>query len=247
MSGHSKWSSIKRKKAITDSKRSAIFTKLIREITVAAKEGGPQMDSNPRLRLAVVTARKANMPKDVIDRAVNKGSGSDATNYQEVVYEGYGPNGVAIMVETLTDNGNRTVANLRTLFGRSGGALGTSGSVGYMFARKGEFTVPVKAIEDEALTLAMLDAGADDIENDGEWYSISCPFEQFGAVSSALDKLKLDVESSELNRIPATTVSLEGDALAAVLKLIDNLENDDDVQKVFHNLEFTEEAMAQLS
>lgn len=246
MAGHSKWAQIKRKKAVTDSKRSAMFTKMIREITVAAKEGGPVQENNPRLRLAIITARKANMPKDVIDRAVNKGSGADAANYQEVVYEGYGPYGVAIMVETQTDNINRTVANLRTIFSRGGGALGNSGSVGYLFARKGVFAIPLKAVDEDTLTMAVLDAGADDVENDGEYYTVTCPFENFGALNAAFEKMKLEPESSELNRIPSTSVHLQGEQLTEVMKLLDNLEADDDVQKVFHNLELTEEAVAQL-
>lgn len=246
MAGHSKWAQIKRKKAVLDSKRSAMFTKVIREITVAAKEGGANPDNNPRLRLAIITARKSNLPKDVIERAINKGSGNDGAHYQEVVYEGMGPGGVALMVECTTDNPTRTVANLRTHFNKNGGALGNSGSVGYLFERKGVFQVPVAAMDEESLTLELIDAGADDVENDGEFYTIYCPFEQFGAVNAKLESLQIEAESSELNRIANSTVQVGGENADKLLKLIDVLEGDDDVAKVFHNLELTDEVMAKM-
>lgn len=247
MSGHSKWATIKRKKAALDSKRSSLFTKLIRELTVASKEGGPNPDGNPRLRLAITTAKKNSLPKDVMDRAINKGSGADAANFQEIVYEGIGAGGVALMVETQTDNPNRTVANLRAAFTRGGGAVGTSGSVAYLFERKGQFQVAAHLVKDEeSFTLALIDAGADDVESDGEWLHITCPFEQFGAVSAALDALKVEAESSELVRLPASTVAVSPENAEKVLKLIDKLEEDDDVAKVFHNMELTEAVMAHL-
>lgn len=243
MSGHSKWATIKRKKAVTDSRRSAMFTKIIREITVAAKEGGSNLDGNPRLRLAINTARKASMPKDVIERAVNKGN-DPGSNFQEPVYEGIGAGGFALMIETQTDNLNRTVANLRAIFSRADGALGTSGSVAFMFERKGVFQVPVSAIDEDTLTLEVADAGAEDVENDGEFYNVTCPFEAFGAVSAKLDELKVEVESAELQRIPTTTVQVTGENLEKALKLLDKLDEDDDVAKVFHNLEMSEEVVA---
>lgn len=247
MSGHSKWATIKRKKAVLDSRRSSLFTKLIRELTVAAKEGGPSPEGNPRLRLAIQTAKKNSLPKDVMDRAINKGSGSDAANFQEIVYEGIGAGGVALMVETQTDNPNRTVANLRAAFTRGGGALGNSGSVSYLFARKGQFQISASQVKDEdELTLALIDAGADDVENDGEWLHVTCPFEAFGAVSAAIDELKLEVESAELVRLPATAVAVSSENAEKMLKLIDKLEEDDDVAKVFHNMELTEAVMAHL-
>lgn len=246
MSGHSKWATIKRKKAVLDGRRSAVFTKIIRELTVAAKEGGPNPDANPRLRLGILNARKNSMPKDVIERAIGKGSGADAADYQEVVYEGYGSGGIAVMVECTTDNINRTVANLRSYFTRAGGSLGTSGSVSYLFERKGVFTLPQTAIDEDTLTLAMLDAGADDIATEDGFYTITCAFEQFGAVSTALEALKLEPESSELVRQPMTTTTVTGETAEKVVKLIEKLEEDDDVAKVFHNMEPTEEVMALL-
>jgi YebC/PmpR family DNA-binding regulatory protein len=244
MSGHSKWATIKRKKAALDSKRSAVFTKMLREITVASKMGGPDPEGNARLRLALFGARKANVPKDAIERAVNKGGVSDGETLQEVVYEGYGPHGVAILIECTTDNHTRTVANMRMYLSRGGGALGTSGSVEYLFQRKGVFTLPVTAMEEEALTLELLDAGIEDIETDEGYYTITCPFEAFGAVSSKLNALKLEPESQEVSRIPMTTVPLAGEALEKLLALIERIEDDDDVAGVFHNLEMTDEVMA---
>jgi YebC/PmpR family DNA-binding regulatory protein len=247
MSGHSKWATIKRKKAITDSKRSAVFTKLIREITVAAKTGGPDPDSNARLRLAIFQARKSNVPKDVIERAINKAGGSDAANYQETVYEGYAAGGVALMIECATDNTNRTVANLRAALTRGGGSLGTSGSVGYMFERKGVFEIPVAGIADEDdFIMAIIDAGAEDVEKGEEFYTVTCAFENFGAINAKLEALKIEPESSTLQRIPTNTLTLDVENAQKVLKLIEKLEEDDDVQHVFHNMELTEELMQAL-
>lgn len=246
MSGHSKWATIKRKKAALDSKRSAIFTKLLREITVAAKLGGPSPDANARLRLAITAAKKSSVPKDAIERAVNKGGDADSASLQEVVYEGYGPHGVAILVECTSDNPTRTVANMRMYLSRAGGALGTSGSVDYLFERKGVFQLPVSAMDEETLTLELLDAGIEDIESDGEFYTITCPFEAFGAVSGKLEELKLEPESSDLVRQPMTTVQLTGEQLEKVLVLVEKIEEDDDVAKVFHNLELTDEVLESL-
>ncbi|MDX2062630.1 MAG: YebC/PmpR family DNA-binding transcriptional regulator [Bacteroidia bacterium] len=243
MSGHSKWATIKRKKAALDSKRSAVFTKLLREVTVAAKLGGPSPEANARLRLAIQAAKKSSVPKDAIERAVNKGGDADSATLQEVVYEGYGPHGVAILIECTTDNPTRTVANMRMYLSRGGGALGVSGSVDYLFQRKGVFTLPVAAMDEEMLTLELLEAGIEDIETDGEFYTITCPFEAFGAVNAKLEALKLEAESSELSRIPMTSVPLTGEALEKVLGLIEKIEDDDDVAKVFHNLELTDEVL----
>ncbi|MFD1188138.1 YebC/PmpR family DNA-binding transcriptional regulator [Pontibacter rugosus] len=251
MSGHSKWSTIKRKKGALDAKRSKIFTKLIKEITVAVKEGGgADPDGNPRLRLAIQASKAANMPKDNIERAVKKGEGSDAGDYTEVSYEGYGPNGVAVFVECLTDNINRTVQNLRTIFNKSGGSLGVSGSVEYLFDRKGVFVAkrnPEQPIEEDELLLELADGGAEEVEFEEEYITIYSAMEDFGALQKKVEDLNLDLESAELQRLPQTTVEVEDpEAVRKLLKLIDALEDDDDVQQVYHNLELSEEVMAEL-
>ncbi|PRY12667.1 YebC/PmpR family DNA-binding regulatory protein [Pontibacter ummariensis] len=251
MSGHSKWSTIKRKKGALDAKRSKIFTKLIKEITVAVKEGGgPDPDGNPRLRLAIQASKAANMPKDNIERAIKKGEGGDAGDYTEVTYEGYAPHGVAVFVECLTDNINRTVQNLRTIFNKNNGSLGTNGSVDFLFDRKGVFVVkrdPEKPLNDEELMLELIDAGAEEIEFEEEYVTIYSAMEDFGALQKKVEALDLELENAELQRIPQTTVKVEDpDAVRSVLKLIDAMEDDDDVQKVYHNLELSDEVMAEL-
>ncbi len=240
MAGHSKWAQIKRKKAANDAKRGALFTKLVREVTVAAKEGGPNLDANPRLRLAIQNARRANMPKDVIERAIHKGS-SGAESYTEVTYEGYGPGGVAIMIEAMTDNINRTVSQLRTLFSRGGGSLSTSGSVSYLFVRKGVFVIPAERISDEErLIEKLIEAGAEDIEG-GEQTVVTCNFEDFGSVQQTLEGLGIEPEEANLQWIPTTYVQLSWEEAQKALRLVDQLEELDDVQKVHHNLAMTEE------
>jgi len=245
MSGHSKWSTIKRKKAALDSKRSQIFTKIIREITVAAREGGASPEMNARLRLALVNARKANVPKDVVERAINK-STTEGDAFVEKVYEGYAPGGVAVIVECATDNLNRTTANVRSFFNRSGGSLGTSGCVSYMFERKGIFVVSSTGLEEDDFTLQMIDAGADDVENEDGYFHITCPFEAFGSVNATLEDANLETEESNVSYIPGNTVELEWEIAKKVLKLIETLEENDDVQKVFHNLQLSEEIIQQL-
>ncbi|WP_266204514.1 YebC/PmpR family DNA-binding transcriptional regulator [Pontibacter kalidii] len=250
MAGHNKWSQIKRKKGALDAKRSKIFTKLIKEITVAVKEGGPDPDGNARLRLVIQTSKAANMPKDNIERAVKKGEGSDAGDYSEVSYEGYGPGGVAVLVECLTDNINRTVQNLRTMFNKSGGSLGTSGSVDYLFDRKGVFVArldPGQSIDEDELLLELADGGAEEVEFEEGYITIYSAMEDFGAMQRKVEELNLDLENAELQRLPQTTVKVEDPgAVRKVLKLIDALEDDDDVQKVYHNLELSEEVLAAL-
>jgi YebC/PmpR family DNA-binding regulatory protein len=247
MSGHSKWSTIKRKKAVVDSKRSQMFTKLLREIQVAAKVGGPNIDANPRLRLAVNLAKKNSVPRDRIEAAIHKSSGADADNFVEKIYEGYAPGGVAIMVESATDNINRTVANIRSYFNKHGGSLGSSGSVSYMFSRKAIFGFPKPNIDEEELALALIDAGAEDIETDAEnFMTVTAPFENFGAVNSALENLNIEPEETNISYVPSNTVTLGWEAAQKVLRLIEVIEDDDDTQKVFHNLELTEEIMAHL-
>ncbi|MGV3505568.1 MAG: YebC/PmpR family DNA-binding transcriptional regulator [Adhaeribacter sp.] len=249
MSGHSKWSTIKRKKGALDAKRSKVFTKIIKEITVAVREGGPDPDGNPRLRLAIQNSKAANMPKDNVERAVKKGSGSDGATYTELSYEGYATHGVAVFVECMTDNLNRTVQNIRSAFNKHGGNLGTNGSLEFIFDRKGVFVLKLAdnpGLEEEDFTLEMIEAGAEDLEFDPEYVTVTCAMEDFGALQRKMEDLKMEVETAELQRIPKTTVSLEGEALRKVLRFIDVLEDDDDVQKVYHNLELNEEALQAL-
>ena len=247
MSGHSKWSTIKHKKAALDAKRGKIFTKLIKEITVSVKEKGPDPDSNPRLRLAIQNAKGLNMPKETIDRAIKKGSGEDGASYSDVTYEGYGTNGVAVFVECTTDNINRTVASVRSIFSKNDGSLGTNGSLEFIFDRKGVFIADMPENKDEdELTLELIDGGAEDVEfNDGLMH-ITCQMEDFGLMQSKLDELKLEPESAELQRIPNTTLELDDDVFTRNMKLIDSLEDDDDVQKVYHNMEVSDIQMALL-
>lgn len=246
MAGHSKWANIKHRKGAQDKKRSKIFTKLLKEVAVAVKEGGADPDSNPRLRLAIKNARKASVPKDNITKAVNKGSGEDGTSYEESTFEGYGPHGVAVFVECLSDNNNRTVANVRSHFNKYHGSLGKSGSVDYMFERKGVFIIKTEGLDEEELTMELLDAGLDDLVTEGENFIVTCAFEDYGSVNSKLEEMNIEAESTTLERIPTTTVSLDIEAAKSVMKLIDILEDDDDVQNVFHNLELTDEIVAAL-
>ncbi|MEL6624627.1 MAG: YebC/PmpR family DNA-binding transcriptional regulator [Bacteroidota bacterium] len=246
MAGHSKWANIKHRKGAQDAKRAKLFTKLIKEVAVATKEGGPDPDANPRLRMAIKNARKASVPKDRIDGAINKGSGADGTSYDEVTFEGYAPNGVAVFVEALTDNNNRTVANVRSYFNKYGGSMGKSGSVDYMFNRKGIFIFPAEGHDEEEITMELLDGGLEDIELDGDNYVAYCAFEDYGSLNAKIEELNIDAESS-LNRLPTTTVNLDVERAKAVLKLIDIIEDDDDVQQVFHNMEMTEELEAALA
>ena len=244
MAGHSKWANIKHRKGAQDAKRGKIFTKLIKEITVASKEGGPDPTTNPRLRLAIQNAKGQNMPKDTIERAINKGQGSDAANYEELTYEGYASNGVAVFVECSTDNINRTVSNVRAIFTKNGGSLGKNGSVEFLFERKGVFNFPLLENTDlEELELEMIDGGAEELEIDEERVTVTCAMEEFGNLQSKLDDLNIEPETAELQRIPTTTVTLDNEGFQKVMKAIDLLEDDDDVQKVFHNLEITEEQM----
>lgn len=246
MSGHSKWSTIKRKKGAADAKRGKIFTKIIKEIIIAAKEGGGDPDSNARLRLAIQNAKGANMPKDNIERAIKKAVGADAVSYTETSFEGYGPHGIAVFAECLTDNNNRTVATVRSAFNKYGGNLGTNGSLGYVFDRKGIFTVQNEGHNLEELELAMIDAGAQDFEVDDDTITITCAKEDFGSVSRKLSELGIEPEESGLKRIPNDTKKLDVESAKKVLKFIEALEDDDDIQNVYHNLEMTDELAAAL-
>lgn len=244
MSGHSKWSTIKRKKGALDARRGKLFTKLVKEITIAARNGLPDPDANPRLRLAIQNAKGASMPKENIDRAVKKGSGTDATNYAETTYEGTAAGGVGIFVECATDNLNRTVQNVRAIFSKNGGSLGTNGSLEYIFSRKGVFTiVRPEGIDQDVFTLDCIDAGAEDVIVEEEHLLLTCVMEDFGRLHKALDTWKIEPENAELQRIPATYIRPDLLNLQKVLKLIEALEDDDDVQKVYHNLEFNEEQL----
>jgi YebC/PmpR family DNA-binding regulatory protein len=246
MSGHNKWSTIKRKKGAIDAKRGKIFTKIIKEILIAAKEGGADPDSNARLRLAIQNAKGANMPKDNIERAIKKAAGADAESFIETSFEGYAPGGVAVFVECLTDNNNRTVATVRSAFNKHGGNLGTSGSLKFIFDRKGIFTIKNEGFKLEDLELEMIDAGAEDFEVDGDTLTITCAMEDFGNINRKLNELGIEPDEAGLKRIPTTQKKLDVDSARKALRLVDVLEDDDDVQYVYHNLEMTDELAAAL-
>lgn len=249
MAGHNKWSQIKRKKGALDAKRSKIFTKLIKEIEAATKQGGSDPDSNPRLRLAIQSSKAVNMPKENIERAIHKSEAS-GDSLTEVTYEGYATHGVAIFVECLTDNINRTVQNLRTIFNKGNGNLGVNGSVEFLFDRIGVFVVNRKnahAITDDELLLQLADGGASEVEFDEDYLTIYCAMENFGTLQKKVEALNLDIDTAELQRLPTTSVALQDpEAIIKVLKLIDALEDDDDIQKVYHNLELTEAVLAEM-
>jgi YebC/PmpR family DNA-binding regulatory protein len=246
MSGHSKWSTIKRKKGAADAKRGKIFTKIIKEIIIAAKDGGGDPESNAKLRLAIQNAKGVNMPKDNIDRAIKKAVGSDAESFTETSFEGYGPCGVAVFAECLTDNNNRTVASIRSAFNKHGGNLGTNGSLSFLFERKGIFTIKNEGLSLDDIELEMIDAGAEDFEVDGDRITITCAKEDFGSVSRKLSELGIEPEEARLKRIPNDTKKLDVESAKKVLKFIESLEDDDDIQNVYHNLEMTDELAAEL-
>ena len=248
MSGHSKWSTIKHKKALKDSKRGKIFTKLIKEITVAARTGGGDINSNPRLRTAVTTAKGQSMPNDNIDRAIKKGTGElEGVNYEEVQYEGYGPAGVAIMLSILTDNRNRTVAEIRNVFGKHGGNLGETGCVGWMFSKKGIITVDKTASAEDTLFEIALDAGADDIADSGEVFEVTTAPDVLDGVKSALEGAAIAITSAEVSMVPQNTVTLRGSDAEHALKLLEALEDHDDVQKVSANVDIPQDEVERLS
>jgi YebC/PmpR family DNA-binding regulatory protein len=240
MSGHSKWSTIKRKKGANDAKRGKIFSKIVKEIQVSIREGGSDADSNPRLRLAIQNAKGVNMPKENVERAIKKAS-SEGASLQEVTYEGYGPSGIGIFIECLTDNNQRTVSNIRATFNKRGGNLGTNGSLSFLFERKGVFTVQKGESNPEEFMLEIIDAGVEDCELEDDVYIITTSLEDFGNVQKKLDEMGMNVENAELQRIPKSTTTLEADAARKVLKLIEDFEDLDDVQNIFHNLEVTDE------
>lgn len=241
MSGHSKWSTIKRKKGALDARRSKIFSRIVKEIDVSVREGGPDPESNPRLRLAIANAKGVNMPKDNIERAINKAD-KDPSNLQELTFEGYAPNGVAVFIECLTDNHLRTVGTVKAVFNKRGGTLGTHGSLSFIFDRKGIITVPANSIKDsDFFELEVIDAGAEDIELNEDIIFITTSMEDFGKVRKKVEVMGIEPENSELRRIPNDLKQLDlADALR-VLKVIEEFEDIDDVQSVYHNLDVTDE------
>jgi YebC/PmpR family DNA-binding regulatory protein len=247
VAGHSKWKQIKHKKAITDSKRAANWTKIIREITVAAKAGGGDPAGNPRLRLAIDNARGANMPFENIDRAIKKGTGElEGVSYEEITYEAYGPAGVAIMIESLTDNGNRTVADIRRWLSRNGGNLGTAGSVAWMFDRRGQITIDGEKYDEETVMEAALEAGALDVESEEGAFTVLTEVSDFNAVQDGLRAKGIEWEEAELAMIPKNEVKVEGADAEQLVKLLELLEELDDVQKVYTNADLDVDSLAEV-
>ena len=244
MAGHSKWANIRHRKAAQDAKRGKIYTKLAREITVAAREGGGDPEKNPRLRAAIEKARKFNMPKENIERAIKRGTGElKGETYEEVTYEGYGPGGVAIIVKCLTDNRNRTASEVRHVFSKHGGNLGTSGCVSYLFERKGVITVPAEKFDEETVMMAAIDAGAEDVVNEDGRFVIYTDPSDLEAVRKGLIDAGIEVEEAKLDLIPTTTTRVEGENAQKVLKLLMALEELDDVQEVYSNFDMPEEVI----
>ncbi len=246
MAGHSKWANIQHRKGRQDAVRAKLFSKLSKEITVAAKMGDPDPDKNPRLRLAVKEAKAASMPKDNIERAIKKSQGGDADAYEEIRYEGYGPGGVAVLVEAMTDNRNRTASNVRSTFSKQGGNLGETGSVAFMFDRKGQVVYPPDAADADTMMLAAIDAGAEDVESGEDGHVVWCADTDLNAVATALENALGESQSTKLVWKPQTTTELDLDGARALMKLIDALEDDDDVQHVTTNFEVSDEVFAQL-
>jgi len=246
MSGHSKWSTIKRKKGSIDSKRSKVFSKIVKEITVAVKEGGTDPENNPRLRVAVANAKGVSMPKDNIQRAINKGADKNSASFIECTYEGYGPGGIAIFIEATTDNQLRTVSNVRMYFNKNNGNLGTNGSLSFIFERKGIFVIPQGTLNSDDFEMEMIEAGAEDMQLEDGYFTVTTAMENFGSMMKKLEMLKIEPESAQLQRVPKETTVLELDSAKKVMRLIDLFEEDDDVQAVYHNLEITDELMESL-
>jgi YebC/PmpR family DNA-binding regulatory protein len=244
MSGHSKWATIKHKKGALDAKRGKIFTRLIREITIAAKGGGGDPDGNPRLRTAIAAAKAENMPADNIKRAIQKGTGElEGASYEEIQFEGYGPGGVAVIVQTMTDNRNRAVSEIRHAFSKNGGNLGETGSVGYMFSKKGVIVVAKSAVEEDKLTEIVLDAGAEDLSDQGENWEIITGPKEYEAVVEAIKAAKITPEHAEVTMIASTYTKLEGAQAAAMVRLLDVIEDLDDTQNVYSNFDMNEESV----
>lgn len=245
MSGHSKWSTIKHKKGATDAKRGKIFTKVIKEITVAARIGGGDVDGNPRLRLAVQKAKEVNMPQENVTRAIKKGTGElEGVQYQEISYEGYGPGGVAIFMEVMTDNKNRTISELRAVLDKNGGNMGENGCVAWIFEKKGTITIMTSEKNEEELLELVMDAGGDDLQTVDDHYEITTSIETFESVRKAIENSGIKVQSAELTRIPQNMVNVEEKNCKSLLRLMDMLEDHDDIQKVYSNFDITDELIA---
>lgn len=248
MAGHSQFKNIMHRKGAQDAKRAKVFTKLIRELTTAARSGQPDPAANPRLRAAIQAARVANMSKDTLERAIKRGAGGDAAeNYEEVRYEGYGPGGVAVIVEALTDNRNRTAGEVRAAFSKNGGALGETNSVAFMFDRVGEIVFPATAASAEALFEGALEAGAEDVQSDEEGHSVTCAQDDFAAVREALEKQFGEPKSAKLVWKPKTTTPVEGEKAETLFKMIEVLEDSDDVQTVYANFDISEDELKRLA
>lgn len=248
MAGHSKWANIRLRKGKQDAERGKLFTKLSREIIVAAREGGGNPDANARLRLAIQKARDASMPQDRIKSAIQRGTGEvEGAHYEEIVYEGYGPGGTAVMVEVMTDNRNRTVSEIRNIFSRSGGSLGENGCVAWVFDRKGFISVPKDAVDEDTLMMAALDAGAEDVRSEEESYDIITGVEEFAQVRQALVDAEIPFTTAEITQLPKNTVSLSGKEAQQMLRLMENLEDHDDVQNVHANFDIAESVLAALT
>jgi YebC/PmpR family DNA-binding regulatory protein len=248
MSGHSKWSTIKRKKGAADAKRGQAFTKIIKEIMVAARFGGGDVNANPRLRAAVLAGKAENMPRDNIERAIKKGTGElEGVNYEELTYEGYGPGGVAMFLEVLTDNKNRTVADVRHIFSKQNGTLGETGCVSWMFEKKGLMSLDKKGVDEDRLIEAALDAGALDVKDSGKEFDVTTEPSSFDKVKKAVEDAGFKTTYAEVTMVPQTTVRLTGKEAEQMLKLMENLEDSDDVQKVYANFDIAEEEMERLS
>lgn len=246
MAGHSKWANIQHRKGRQDKLRAKVFSKLSKEITVAAKMGDPDPDKNPRLRLAVKEAKSQSVPKDVIDRAIKKAIGGDAENYDEIRYEGYGPNGIAVIVEAMTDNRNRTASTVRSTFSKHGGNLGETGSVSFMFDRKGEVTYPVEVGDADTVMMAAIEAGAEDVESSDEGHVIYCADTDLNDVSNALEAALGESDSTKLIWKPNITTELDLESAQKLFRLIEALEDDDDIQTITANFEVSDEVMEQL-
>ncbi len=249
MSGHSKWSTIKRKKGAIDAKRGKIFTKIIKEITLAARLGGGDIEGNARLRQAVMAAKEENMPKDNIERAIKKGAGGGegAAAYEEITYEGYGPGGAAVIVDIMTDNKNRTVAEIRHIFSKHGGNLGENGCVSWMFAKKGSIVIDKKAIGEDELLELVLEAGAEDVRTEGSEFEVITEPAAFEAVKKAVDEKGIKHLSASISKIPSNTVKLDAGKAESMLKMMEKLEDNDDVQNVYSNFDIDEDVMEKLS
>ena len=249
MAGHSKWANIKHRKAAQDAKRSKVWTRIIKELTIASRDGGPDPDSNPPLRLAIQNAKGSNMPKDTMERAIKKGSGEGADQLQEVTYEGYAPHGIAVFVEATTDNLNRTVASVRSIFNKYDGSLGTNGSLSFIFTQKGVFTIDNEQLgnwDDDELELELIDGGAEEVDRDDELTIITTSFEDYGNMQQKLADLEIETKNVEMQRIPNTTTELDLETAKKVLQIIDKFEEDDDVQAVYHNMAMTDELIESL-